>query len=435
MTVKEKMKSLFKPFRPEFRLASAALACILFASCSDEPGPAPDPGPVSDRDVWLSVDIRNHKAARSIPPGRGAAPADPDKHPDEAAEPAENYVDVSDLSILLFDADNRLVRIFNSNEFNVTADNAATGDYRLLLKTTTERLGIADATSGSVTFTMLMMANMQGTGSGDGPFPYTSLLSTVADLSQTRRGFGYSGTAGTAAWTPDIAAGRLIPMSGTVTADVDVAALKAGNTATNAVQLPTIYLQRAMAKVRLIDAIEDTNFEITDVRLRGYANRGAYLPALEAGSPWALNTQVVEYASSLPSWYQSAGQLPSQKFTYTNIRSDISLKPGSHYDSFRFYVPEFKSNGTGEPTFEITVHDNTSGKDLSYEYKFPHTAAGTVPDMVRNHIYEVIVTGVSAETDVKLNIKYGICPWEDHTVEIPEFHSPRPYTSRNPQKR
>lgn len=435
MTVKEKMKSLFKPFRPEFRLASAALACILFASCSDEPGPAPDPGPVSDRDVWLSVDIRNHKAARSIPPGRGAAPADPDMHPDEAAEAAENHVDVSDLSILLFDADNRLVRIFNSNEFNVTADNAATGDYRLLLKTTTERLGIADATSGSVTFTMLMMANMQGTGSGDGPFAYTSLLSTVADLSQTRRGFGYSGTAGTAAWTPDIAAGRLIPMSGTVTADVDVAALKAGNTATNAVQLPTIYLQRAMAKVRLIDAIEDSNFEVTDVRLRGYANRGAYLPALEAGSPWALNTQVVEYASSLPSWYQSAGQLPSQKFTYTNTRSDISLKPGGHYDSFRFYVPEFKSNGTGEPTFEITVHDNTSGKDLSYEYKFPHTAAGTVPDMVRNHIYEVIVTGVSAETDVKLNIKYGICPWEDHTVEIPEFHSPRPYTSRNPQKR
>lgn len=435
MTVKEKMKSLFKPFRPGLCFASAALACILFASCSDEPGPAPDPGPVSDRDVWLSVDIRNHKAARGIPPGRGAAPADPDKHPDEAAEAAENYVDVSDLSILLFDADNRLVRIFNSNEFNVSADNAATGDYRLLIKTTTERLGIADATSGSVTFTMLMMANMQGTGSGDGPFPYTSLLSTVADLSQTRRGFGYSGTAGTAAWTPDIAAGRLIPMSGTVTADVDVAALKAGNTATNAVQLPTIYLQRAMAKVRLIDAIEDTNFEITDVRLRGYANRGAYLPALEAGALWALNTRVVEYASSLSAWYQSAGQLPSQKFTYTNTRGDISLKPGGQYDSFRFYVPEFKSNGTGEPTFEITVHDNTSGKDLSYEYKFPHTAAGTVPDMVRNHIYEVIVTGVSAETDVKLNIKYGICPWEDHTVEIPEFHSPRPYTSRNPQKR
>lgn len=420
MTGKEKMKSLLKATRSVLCFVSAALACILFASCSDEPGLNPDLGTLSDRDVWLSVDIRNHNAGGKMP-SRASVPVDPDNHPDEAAEAAENYINLDDLSILLFDADNRLVRIFTPNEYNVTPTNAPDGDYRLLINTSAERLGIGSQTSGSLSFTMLMMANLNGTGDGDGAFQYTSLLNTVKDLSETRRGFGYTGFAGSGPWTPSIDGGRLIPMSGTVTATVDVATLKAGNTSTNPVELPTIYLQRAMAQVRLIDAIADESYEIIAVSMRGSTTRGAYLPLIGSGTDWAYNTEVVEYATSLDGWYNADLVLPSQKFKYNYTRNDVgSMKPGVDYDCYRLYIPEIECSAIGDsngPALRITVHDNVADKDLNFTYRFPRTA-----DFVRNHIYEVVVTGVNTTPiETELKITYGICPWEEPMVDIPEF--------------
>lgn len=406
---------------------SVVMACaLLTVSCSDKETDIIQGGNEAG-ELWLTINLRDMQQGKSIPVARAAgAPDDMAGHPEEEDLDAECHIDIDDMSIMLFDGDSKLVGVFGANEYEVTRESY--GAYRLLLKTTTDRFDFASAGSGTMTFTIMILANLHGTGHGDGAFPLTYMLSTPIDLSKTRRGFGYTGTADGKPWTPSIADRRLIPMAGTVTATISEAALKAGDSPENAVPLPTIHMQRAMSQIRLIDAVANDNFEITGMTLHGCTTRGAYLPALANTSAWMYNTEVLEYATSDTDWYDTDMKLPSQPIIYANTRGDSGvLIAGKSYDGFRIYVPEYdRSAGYGKtaPALEIFVYDKTSGETMTFTYTFPSADGTGYANFVRNHIYEVIVTDVKTDSETSLKLTYGICPWETHTVNIPSFDRP-----------
>lgn len=59
--------------------------------------------------------------------------------------------------------------------------------------------------------------------------------------------------------------------------------------------------------------------------------------------------------------------------------------------------------------------------DESFEIAAGEEGVSTLADFARNHIYQVVVTGVLGETEVGLKIAYGVCPWDTRTVDIPPF--------------
>lgn len=401
---------------------------LLQVSCSRGGDGEPERPDAEADGLWLSVDIRNLMPGDRMPRTRGeAVPTDGEGHPDEDDFEAENHIDVNDINLLLFDSGNHLIGSYSSADCKIEKINA--GEYRLLMKVAPSVLEEAVGSSDHLTFTVMLVANLHGTGEGDGAYTYTQLLNSVKTLSDMRRGFGYVPAEGTEAWTPSIEAGRLIPMAGTVTATLSKDAIAKGTSADNPATLPAIYLQRAMAQLRLVDAIDDENLEITGVTLRGCNLRGAYLPALAEGDAWSFNTQVVEYGTAEAGWYDASGEYPSEAITFRNPHGGMSgLVANKSYSAFRFYVPEFDWDAIGSahgPMLMIDVLDKKKGTTKSYTYRFPRTreeADGPVQaDFARNHIYQVVVTGVLGETEVGLKIAYGVCPWDTRTVDIPPF--------------
>lgn len=408
----------------------AAVACLALASCvNDKEGDCTDPASPWKSDIWLSVSIHNLATfSRADNP-----PADGEEHPDEAALDAENYINTSDVNILLFDKDKRLIRTFDNSSYTLTPQSP--GVYNLSVKASSDFFDYAGtADDAMVECSVMVVANLNGTGQGDRPFEFNNsamIFKPLTALSELYRGFPYTGTAGTDAWQPSVPENRLIPMSGIATASFTRAALNAATTEAAALQLPAIYIQRAMAKVRLVNAMEANNvtgYEITSVTLSGSNSRGTYLPLLTESSEWAENTAVLEYGTALPQWY-SDDQLPSTMFTFTDRDNTVGKGAGNQYDAYRVYLPEFDWNVIGTnhgPTLNISVFSTAENKTYNFTYSFPRTVKDSAGndidgDFARNHIYQVVVTGVSTTQPVTLQTFYTVCPWSTRSATIPPF--------------
>ena len=405
----------------------AAACCLTQSSCSGDTDPVMPASPPGD--VWLTVGIRNLEAS-GAPTRADGAPADGDGHPGETPLEAENYIDIADMGVMLFNSSRELVKSFGSDEFGVTP--AGSGVWNLSVRVPLESLGLAagDAEAG---FSVMVVANLHGTGYSDGNFGHRHLFSDMVSLSEERIGFRYlgnEGEGGTLPWEPSIPGRRLIPMSGTVTAKIPVAALEEADSPGKVVTLPTLYMQRAMAQVRLVDALADngvTDYEITDVKLHGHNTRGTYLPLLADDSPWCFSTSVLEYGTALADWYDTAHPLASIPFTLTDTSGTVMAgKPGRVYSAFRIYVPEFDWDAIGDregPWLSVTVRDLKNDISLYFDYSFPRRREGLAADadFARNHIYQVVVTGVQTTRPVGFTLSYGVCPWLERTADIPPF--------------
>lgn len=398
----------------------AALACLALASCVNDKESDCTPVTPGESDIWLSVSIHNLATV-----SRADAPDDGEQHPDEDPLDAENYINTSDVNLLLFDNDKRLIRTFDSNSYRLTG---ADGAYTLSVKASSEYFAYAgSADDARIDCSIMVIANLNGTGQGDGPFEFNNSEMTfrpLAALSELYRGFPYTGSVGDgAAWEPAVNS-RLIPMSGIAKASFTRAELNAATTEATALKLPAIYIQRAMAKVRLIDAIQGGDYEITAVTLTGSNTRGTYLPLLSDGAPWAENTAVIEYGTARPEWYDAVTPLPSARVSYTDNLNLVGKGAGNQYEAYRVYVPELDRDkiGTAQgPTFNITVRNTKTGATIPFVYTFLPGTANPSGDFARNHIYQVAVTGVQEDVEVTLQTRYSVCPWSVRSTDI-EFN-------------
>lgn len=415
-----------------------AVSCINDADpCADEPQPVAPVVPARSGDMWLSVDLRNMEVSGRNVSSRASEPDDGDKHPEEDATQAENYVDTSDLNIMLLDHNRRVIRTFGSEDYEVTG---ADGKYSLTLKIHTDYFAYAGKEpTDMVDFSLLFIANLNGISGADGAFGENYLFNTIQELSKSYRGFPYTGLMGNnSPWQPSLGTNnRLIPMAGVAAMSVKRSELNDASTKDKALNLPDIYIQRSMVKVRLVDALEkngDDKHKIEKVTLTGFNSRGAYLPLLTEFSPWAKETSVVEYGTALKAWWNAVTELPSAAVSYTDKQDYVGFGADMKYDAYNIYVPEFDwavlDAGVQGPTLHIEVFDKDKHTTRTYDYKFPaerQDADGKTvdADFARNHIYQVVVTGVKEEDPTQpaeIQVKYAVCPWSIHTTVIPPFN-------------
>ena len=415
-----------------------AVSCINDADpCADEPQPVAPVVPARSGDMWLSVDLRNMEVSGRNVSSRASEPDDGDKHPEENATTEENYVDTSDLNIMLLDHNRRVIRTFGSEDYEVTG---AAGKYSLTLKIHTDYFAYAGKEpTDMVDFSLLFIANLNGISGADGAFGENYLFNTIQELSKSYRGFPYTGLMGNnSPWQPSLGTNnRLIPMAGVAAMSVKRSELNDASTKDKALNLPDIYIQRSMAKVRLVDALAangDTKHKIKKVTLTGFNSRGAYLPLLTDVSPWAKETSVVEYGTALRAWWNAVTELPSAPVPYTDEQDYVGFGADMKYDAYNIYVPEFDWDvldaGAQGPTLHIEVFDKDKHTTRTYDYKFPaerQDADGKTvdADFARNHIYQVVVTGVKEEDPTQpatIQVKYAVCPWSLHTTVIPPFN-------------
>lgn len=402
------MKPLLRPAGRALRrlsLVAGLGAGLLLSGCIDSNSECVEdqPGYEEGKNVWLSVNFRNVDSE-----GRSRALTDAD-HPDEDATAAENFIDVNDITVMFLNSDGRVMKVFADGEYSVEVNSNTDGlynDYVLRFRINQDYFEKTGATS---TFSLLVVANHDGTGDGQRYNPDNLWMKSVADLSALKTSFGYTGQNGTAAWTPDIAGGRHIPMAGIHRFTVSRAALESATDANNPLVITEggneIEMQRAMAKIRVIDALAEngnTDNEITAVTLSGMNRRGAYLPLVpsnEWGTQVVPNTSVCHIAHGDASWFNPSTVIPS----YT-----IGA------DGWGFYIPEFSwtlAPAAAEPTLHITVHSASTGLDRTYDY--PVSKALGASDMTRNHIYEFRVTEIAGtEAELTLVVK----DWDDQEV-------------------
>lgn len=406
------MKPLLRPAGRALRRLSLVAGLgvgLLLSGCIDSNSECIEdqPGYEEGKDVWLSVNFRNVDSE-----GRSRAVTDP-VHPDEDATAAENYIDGNDLTVMFLNSDGRVMKVFADGEYSVEVISNADGlynDYQLRFRINQDYFEKTGTTS---TFSLLIVANHKGTGDGQTYNPDNLWMKSVADLSALKTSFGYTGLNSTEAWQPDIDGGRHIPMAGIHRFTVNRSALESATDANNPLVITDggneIDMQRAMAKIRVIDALAEngnTDNEITAVTLTGMNTRGSYLPLVpsnEWGTQAAPNTAVCHIAQADASWFSfSAESAARPSYTIGD-------------NGWGFYIPEFSwtlAPAAAEPTLHITVHSASTGLDRTYDY--PVSKALGASDMTRNHIYEFRVTEIAG---MNLALTCTVLDWEGHETD------------------
>ncbi len=386
--------------------ALAALAMLgAGSSCVNDNSLCPEDQPGFDKTdvVWLSFNIRNVDNTG----GRSRAVVDPD-HPDEDALAAESFINCADydLSVMFLDANGRVMKVFNKDEFAIVAS-GTDGTYRDYNLTMNINQGYFPPTGDNVTFSLLVVANLKGTG--DGSTFGLNWMASVDELSKRQISYGYTGAiaGGTTAWQPDINAKRLIPMAGLRQFTVSRAALSAATDRDKELNLSadgtTIDMQRSMAKIRVVDALAENgnpDAKIVGVTLTGTNTRGAYLPAVEPNS-WTPNTAVCHFGMANEGWFDA-----------TTVRNSYGLSIDGK-NAWGFYITEFARSSApaaSEPVLHITVE--SGGEQRTYDYPVSKSLGNT--DMTRNHIYEFVVTEVSG---LKLELTCTVLDWDSQEVE------------------
>lgn len=429
-----KMKTLLLHKLRPCIMAVMALMSLSMASCiMDEESGGDEPSTPRQGDVWLSMAIHNLSST-----GRATTtkPEDSSSHPEEDDTEAECYINTSDVNVLLFDDQKHLIHTFSGDECKVTPTTDKPDEYTLKVKAHTDMFNYAGTDANTtVNFSIMIVANLTGTSDGDGAFNFNEHpFKSIAELSNLYRGFGYTGSYTVLdeikAWEPSIADKRLIPMAGIAARSFILEqSTNDGQTEENPIKLNEIYIQRAMAQVRLVDALAKngaTDYKITDVTLTGFNNHGAYLPIIKDDPDWSKETCVVEYGTAKAKWYDAATRLPSSPITYIGGAGLSGITPGTTYDAFRFYVPEFDVDAIGtntKPTLTISVQNTASNEIKDFTYEFPQT------DFARNHIYQVVVTGVNFEQESSLTLLVSVCPWSNYDIDLndTDTDSPSPF--------
>lgn len=413
------------------KLALPAMVGCLAVSCFNDDYACPDETGDSkaDEDVWIALNVN------SLTPtgGRNAAtragePEDPLGHPAEAARPEENYIDPNDLTLVLFDANGHAMRTLTGNNFTLaTLEGSQNANYRLVAKV---NRGWLDFAKGSMS--ILAVANTNGINRADlgtaAGYENITFMSTLPQLTSELRTFRYDGqltaTGYDDAWQPDIQAGRHIPMSGyTKGIALDAAALDGATTPATALNLGQIPMQRAMAKIRILDGVRlqldlTNHTEIIKVAMRNGYNQGATVPDVSQSGveSWQNGTATVENATgplTAGAWFDEKITYPS--FVAPSVTATDKDGVEQTFTTYEIYCPEIhiKSQQSADdqfvPYLDITVRNAEGIK----EYTLMMRDLVDGEDIVRNHIYQYYVTASEYDAQLQLNV----LDWETETTE------------------
>lgn len=382
-------------------LLAAAASCTYDNSLCVEDRPSYKEG----NDIWLSVDVRS----LDIDGARASRADDAAGHPDEEGTADENYIDVNDVKVMFVGPDGTVMRTLGNGEYTVVKE----GDiYKLAFRINREYF---NTNLTDPTFSLMVVANSKGpqrTSTPDFSLA-TTWAKTPVQVADQHIAFNYQ--PGETVWQPSEENGY-IPMTGIVTKGYTKEAIEAANTQENPVDAGTINMQRAMAKLRFIDVIQETDptmtgVSISAVRLVGYADQGAYFPANNYGTWYTTGALPLENATMREEWYSDSRQLSTQNITF--------VENGKNYNAFIGYIPEIRHDllfvGTYIPKLEVDIKGLDAPADPNDIQTFTYSLSRTdIEHIVRNHIYEF---RINVETSFKLGLTVSVKEWERKEFE------------------
>lgn len=439
------------------RYIGPLIACLCLglsaSSCvDDDAGCIEDkPGYVEGNDVWLSFTVKGEDPApRTSAEAPGSlfsrADDDPDgnKHPAEAATDAENYINPTDIRLLLFDNRDCLMKIFDNSEIVVLRDATNASSYEIKVKINRAYFDYA-GTAEVFDMSFMLIANLNGFGEGSvKPFPTAASIPYMKKhtaLANEYYDFPYTPGTQTAPWFPN-GSTNAIPMSGLKKYTVSLAAIDGATDANKPYQLDgdnadasPLLLQRAIAKIRVFDNIaEDAATKITGFRIVGLNDHGTYLPDFSSDDTadsrydWRNGTVMVEKASVKPKWFRPGLTAYSTRLEKSDTDYIGDFKNGDDIEfdeAFVAYIPEADiTTATDIPQLIITTKSEIDKTEANpdgirpWTFSLKEIIKETGIDITRNHIYEFTVT---RSIDSQLTLNYTVCPWLTATVTLPPF--------------
>lgn len=303
-----------------------------------------------------------------------------------------------------------MIKEFDRNELTMIDTNGDHRDYKLVAKVNKQYFDYAQGEQ--IGMSLMLVANTDKNSNTNGLPAAGDILwkMSAEDIAKARYSFEHT----YGSWEPEIGKEH-IPMGGLQHYTISRSALEAATTQNEAydidgtLQEKNMYVQRSIAKIRVIDAIEDEAYGIASVSLTGGNTKGAYVPdfTLDGAKSWANGTVDIEKATDVGAWSATSTVVLTSKGEWT-------LEDGTKYrNHLTGYMPEWEYNplANQEPTLKITTEDNES-----WTLRL-RTDLG-VSSFVRNHIYEFTVTR-NLQGDVVL--QYIVCPWRPYVVDIPTF--------------
>ena len=349
---------------------------------------------------------------------------------------AENYLDLDNLTFLLFDDKQELLQVISPyvepedrNSYIRYRVTAFISDYYFL-----------HATTEQLTFTIVVLGNYQDLSPERFGFAKGMKLADLFDQSKVgtfampiRNNWDNS-------WIPSIVPGEngqqrgFIPMAGMQTFTVDVSDLQKSNSG-NPLVISTdengkdINMLRALAKIEIVDKIGFINGTQPDIENRswiekaeliGHSTRGSIFPALaqwnQPGNPF--ETQYVQ-SVSIPSDNTYIGAQPTNDFSTDNAAANANffldaaasaLRENDNCRVLSCYLTEYDpaNRGTAYPMWmRLTVHGPGTANGSSTLYRlepapYVDNAPGNLLPILRNNIYRYEITGIGTELDLTL---------------------------------
>lgn len=396
-------------------------ATIVFQGCNsifEEGGSEAGDIDYSGSNFFITVKVEN--------PSTPSTRADHEDDAEEDGTPAENYIDIAndDISLLLFDkAGNILANIVSEEGWTYNLINDGANELHTF---ETEVVFPEDMPSGIKDYIrangvqVLVVANWN---TADTQAAYADIFTkgddtfqSLTEIWQDDENYNYNyHPSASGSWTPDIDARRLIPMFGIAQSSPFRMGSKGYESSV------TVQMQRSLAKIEVIDAIDQEGVGIGDVSLTRYNTSARFIPNLITNPGWNASMAQVG-VSSLP-----AGVRTVDGLTF--------VKEGE--DKWVAYVPEMELSRPGasgelpadRTHIDVTI-ETSSALDGIYDggvypihfARYSDAQTPTVPDeswnhILRNHIYRYTVTKVGM--DVKIHLQ--VIPWVVDDDEIWDF--------------
>lgn len=368
---------------------------------------------------------------------------------------AENYIDITDLQFLLFDADGVLLRPF----FPRIVEHAGDYTWYELQASFAEPYFTTAIDNGTdATFSIMAIANARSHNAQNiGLAVWQTTIDNIAGQLRTYESpEGYVDIIYDSegkpidnkyrGWSPSVEGKRFIPMSGLQKFTVTNADLK-NSSPENPIQLSQKYkkdiaMVRTLAKIEVIDHIDipegeaydpdnREGFKIQKVELCGRTDKATLLPWMGVANPalgyypqWGESSRQVT-APTVPADSYIAPE-PFSTSGYNKSKGILSVTVptvekgyNDGFPVYSFYVSEYAHNLIGQledPYIVITL-DGAAGSPIR---KMPLTTyVDGKPDaplstLLRNHIYRYVVTSVES---IGVDFTLNVVDWESHVTE------------------
>lgn len=372
--------------------------------------PEDQPGYVEGDNIWFTFKVRNLSPSSRADDSQG--------HPEEDALAAENYINIDDrdISVLLFANDNGnvwLMKVLTNDEYSVERASGADNSSLYNLSFKINRQYFAYAGTGDAKFSLMVVANMKGTGDYSDPLYNNNdhFAYSPQRLAALKLYYGMPDQSATT-WLPSVDENRLIPMSGILPCTVSQTALQNSSDAYNPLNLGTVEMLRTMAKIRIIDkTYTDTQnnpyriAKINSVTINGGNTRGAFLPDVDP--QWFNRTVNVEAATEITDWFNSS--LSTNFFGPTPQTSIVT--GASSPNSFYCYIPETSLTDGHELVMNFNVTTlSGANRTISLTVRNAHAdGVSGVTQIARNHIYEFEVK-LADEFSAEINL--NVADWD-----------------------